>query len=137
MAESSAPSDRPVTTGSQQFLGSSGMARKVDDLGRIVLPVEMRRMFGIQPGDELQIAVDGACILLHKPQPGCVFCDGIDGLDTYRGKPVCRSCARGLVGIDQVAGGSESPVSESPVSEPKGDLVDPPLRDMELGGNGR
>lgn len=107
------------------------MARKVDDLGRIVLPVEMRRMFGIQPGDELQIAVDGACILLHKPHPGCVFCDGIDGLGAYRGKPVCRSCARGLVGFGEVAGGSDVAVPE-----PEGDLVDPPLGDAELGGNG-
>ena len=108
------------------------MARKVDDLGRIVLPVEMRRMFGIQPGDELQIAVDGACILLHKPQPGCVFCDGFEGLRSYRGKAVCRSCARELVGFDQVGVGPEATVLE-----PEGDLVDPPLGDMELGGNGR
>lgn len=108
------------------------MARKVDDLGRIVLPVEMRRMFGIQPGDELQIAVDGACILLHKPQPGCVFCDGVDALRAYRDKPVCRSCALGLVGFEHVAGGSESPISEL-----EGDVVDPPLGDVELGDDGR
>jgi len=109
------------------------MARKVDDLGRIVLPVEMRRMFGIQPGDELQIAVEGACILLHKPQPGCIFCGGLDGLRAYRDKPVCRPCARQLVGFDQV---TESLISESPISESEGDVVDPPLGDVELGGNG-
>ena len=94
-----------MPTGPQQILGASGMARRVDDLGRIVLPVEMRRMFGIQPGDELQIAVDGACILLHKPQPGCVFCDGVDGLRPFRGKPVCRSCARDLTGPERVLDG--------------------------------
>ncbi len=108
------------------------MARKVDDLGRIVLPVEMRRMFGIQPGDELHIAVDGACILLHKPQAGCVFCAGVEGLATYRDKLVCRSCARDLLGLDRVAGGSQPQISES-----QGDLVDPPLGDVELGGNSR
>ena len=105
------------------------MARKVDDLGRIVLPVEMRRMFGIQPGDELQITVEGACILLHKPQPGCVFCGGIEGLQAYHDKPVCRRCAQGLTGFDQA--GSEARVSES-----EGDVVDPPLGDVELGGHG-
>lgn len=113
------------------------MARKVDDLGRIVLPVEMRRMFGIRPGDELQIGVDGACILLHKSQAGCVFCDGVDGLRPYRDKPVCRSCARGLIGFDHAAGGTESPITEPPIPEPQGDLVDPTLGDVELGDNGR
>ncbi len=114
------------------------MARKVDDLGRIVLPVEMRRMFGIQPGDELQIAVEGACILLHKPQPGCIFCGGLDGLRAYRAKPLCRRCARELVGFDQVGESmiSGSMISKSPISEPQGDVVDPSLGDLERGGNG-
>ena len=96
------------------------MARKVDDLGRIVLPVEMRRMFGIQPGDELQIAVDGTCILLHKLEARCVFCDGGDGLRPYRDKQVCGSCALGLMGF------AAAPV----VPETQRDLVDPPLGDV-------
>jgi transcriptional pleiotropic regulator of transition state genes len=99
---------------------SSGMARKVDDLGRIVIPVEMRRMFAIQPGDELQIAVDGDCILLRKVDVRCVFCEGIDGLRPYRSKLVCSSCAQNLRRLGQ----------------PEGDLVDTALGDVELGSNG-
>lgn len=90
-------------------------------------------MFGIQPGDELQITVEGACILLHKPQPGCIFCGGLDGLRAYRAKPVCRPCAQDLFGFDRVP---ESPISKSPISEAQGDVVDPSLGDLERGGNG-
>lgn len=76
---------------------STGMARKVDDLGRIVLPVEMRRMFGIRPGDELEIAVDSGAILLRKIESRCVFC-GDDGntLRPYREKQVCAACIKEL-----------------------------------------
>lgn len=94
-------------------MNSTGMARKVDDLGRIVLPVEMRRQFGIRPGDEMEISVDGGSIQLRKIEAQCVFCDGDDTLRTFKGKQVCASCAAQLVG-----GQSESaPVPEtSPIA---------------------
>ena len=75
---------------------STGMARRVDDLGRIVLPVEMRRMFGIRAGDELEIGVDGGAIFLRKVEERCVFCEGGEGLRPYRDKRVCASCAQEL-----------------------------------------
>ena len=78
---------------------STGMARKVDDLGRIVLPVEMRRMFGIRPGDELEIGVDGGAIMLRKIEVRCVFCGDGDGLRPHREKQVCASCAAELGGV--------------------------------------
>lgn len=68
------------------------MARKVDDLGRIVLPVEMRRLYGIRTGDELAISVDGDAIVLRKRFTGCALCGGVDGLRTYREKPICTAC---------------------------------------------
>lgn len=105
---------------------SSGVARKVDDLGRIVLPVETRRMFGIQPGDELEVSVDGGCILLRRLEVRCVFCDGVEGLRTYRSKQVCRSCSSAL----SVSGLSVP-------GEADGGVVDAPLGDVELGGYGR
>lgn len=78
-------------------MNSSGMARKVDDLGRIVLPVEMRRRFGIRAGDALDIAVVDGTIVLRKLSPGCVFCDGSTApLRAYRDRPVCDDCARGV-----------------------------------------
>ena len=99
---------------------STGMCRKVDDLGRIVLPVEMRRMFGIRSGDELEIAVDGGFILLRKVQAHCVFCDRSERLRSYRDKQVCASCAQ-----------------ELGVSESQGHLVHASLGDRELGSDGR
>jgi transcriptional pleiotropic regulator of transition state genes len=71
---------------------STGMARKVDDLGRIVLPVETRRLFGIRPGDALEIAVADGAILLRKLEAGCVFCDARERLREFRGKLVCPEC---------------------------------------------
>ncbi|MDQ1401792.1 MAG: AbrB family transcriptional regulator, transcriptional pleiotropic regulator of transition state [Actinomycetota bacterium] len=76
------------------------MARKVDDLGRIVLPAEMRRLLGIQSGDALGISIDEGTILLKKIEARCVFCEtgGDDGeeLVEHWGKLVCRSCAAEL-----------------------------------------
>lgn len=68
------------------------MARKVDDLGRIVLPVELRRLHGIATGDALEISVDGDAIVLRKLQEGCVFCGGGDDLAVYRSRNVCAGC---------------------------------------------
>ena len=73
-------------------MNSTGMARKVDDLGRIVLPVEMRRQLGIRPGDEMEISVDDGTIQLRKIEARCVFCDGVDGLRTFRSRQVCEEC---------------------------------------------
>jgi transcriptional pleiotropic regulator of transition state genes len=88
---------------------STGMSRKVDDLGRIVLPAEMRRMFGIRSGDELEISVDSGAIMLRKVEARCVFCDSLDGLREFRGKRLCESCARDLVASDTASGTFESP----------------------------
>ena len=92
---------------------STGMARKVDDLGRIVLPVEMRRMFGIRPGDELEIGVDGGSILLRKIEARCVFCGDDQGLRPYREKQVCATCSK-----------------ELRTGDPQDGFVDPPLGDV-------
>jgi AbrB family transcriptional regulator, transcriptional pleiotropic regulator of transition state genes len=77
-------------------MGSTGMARKVDDLGRIVLPVETRRLFGIQPGDALEISVLDGSIMLRKLEQTCVFCAGADEVTEYKGKLVCGPCLDGL-----------------------------------------
>ena len=74
------------------------MARKVDDLGRIVLPVELRRLHGIKTGDALDIAVDGDAIILRKVQNACVFCGSTDRLRIHRDRAVCASCLSELTG---------------------------------------
>lgn len=83
-------------------MSPTGIARKVDDLGRIVLPVEMRRLFGIRPGDEMEITVDGGGIQLRKVEVRCVFCDGDDGLRPYREKQVCSDCTAALTDMSSV-----------------------------------
>jgi AbrB family transcriptional regulator, transcriptional pleiotropic regulator of transition state genes len=72
---------------------STGVVRKIDELGRIVLPSELRRVFGIREGDELEISVDGNRVILEKRQDVCLFCSAEDGLITFEGRTVCRSCA--------------------------------------------
>ena len=88
-------------------MASTGMARKVDDLGRIVLPVETRRLFGIRPGDALEISVAEGSIHLRKIESGCVFCDAREDLREFKGKLICPSCSVDLSG--QPTGGEATP----------------------------
>ena len=76
----------------------TGMARKVDDLGRIVLPIELRRLHGINTGDALEISVDGDAIVLRKLSSGCVFCGSPLELRVYKSRLVCGTCAGDLAG---------------------------------------
>lgn len=71
---------------------STGIVRRVDELGRIVLPIELRRTLDIAERDALEIYVDGASIVLRKYLPSCLFCDSADEVVTFKGKMVCRSC---------------------------------------------
>jgi transcriptional pleiotropic regulator of transition state genes len=74
----------------------TGVARKVDQLGRVVLPAEVRRQFGISPGDLIEIAVDTDAILLIKVEDRCIFCGETAGLSEFSGKLVCSGCVSGL-----------------------------------------
>ncbi len=71
---------------------STGIVRPVDTLGRIVLPVELRRTLDIDIKDSLEIFVDGEFIMLKKYQPSCIFCDNMDDIISYHGKTVCKNC---------------------------------------------
>ena len=73
---------------------ATGIVRTVDELGRIVLPIELRRTMGIQDKDPLEISVDEGCILLTKYQPSCVFCGETADVILFRGKNVCPACRR-------------------------------------------
>lgn len=75
---------------------STGIVRKVDELGRIVLPIELRRTLDIAERDELEIFMENDRIVLQKYEPSCVFCSSSNGLVLYRGKNVCRDCARNM-----------------------------------------
>jgi AbrB family transcriptional regulator, transcriptional pleiotropic regulator of transition state genes len=73
-----------------------GMARKVDQLGRIVLPAELRRLFGIHEGDLVEIFVEEGRIVLAKVEEHCVFCGSTTDLREFGGKLVCHSCTERL-----------------------------------------
>ena len=75
---------------------STGMVRPVDDLGRIVLPIEIRKTLEINPRDSLEIFTDGNRLVLQKYQPGCLFCGNQDELSLFKGKLVCRECVESL-----------------------------------------
>ena len=71
---------------------ATGIVRKVDELGRIVLPIELRRTLNIDIRDPLEIYVDGESIMLKKYQPACIFCGSSDDVVELNGKIVCRKC---------------------------------------------
>lgn len=73
---------------------ATGIVRKVDELGRIVLPVELRRTLDIADRDTLEIFVEGSAIVLKKYQDACIFCDSAREIKIYKGKNVCARCLR-------------------------------------------
>lgn len=75
---------------------STGIVRKVDELGRIVLPIELRRNLDIEERDPVEIFLEGDKIVLQKYEPACLFCGSSNGLTQYRGKNICRECVRNL-----------------------------------------
>ena len=75
---------------------STGIVRKVDELGRIVLPIEMRRTLDIAEKDALEIYVEGSSVILKKYKPSCIFCDGTKDITTFKGKNVCPKCLKEL-----------------------------------------
>ena len=78
------------------IMKSTGIVRKVDELGRIVLPIEMRRTLDIAEKDTLEVYVEGESIILRKYQDACVFCDSVRDLVNYKGRCVCPECIAAL-----------------------------------------
>ena len=71
---------------------STGIVRKVDELGRVVIPIELRRTLGIDIKDSLAIYVEGEQIIFKKYQPACLFCDSASDVTNYKGKLICKEC---------------------------------------------
>ncbi len=72
---------------------SIGIIRKVDEVGRIVLPIELRRIFDIEENDPLEIYTEDDCIILKKYVPSCIFCGNSEDLIQFNGKNICTGCA--------------------------------------------
>lgn len=78
-------------------MSDTGIVRHLDDLGRIVIPIEIRRRLGIQPKDPIAISLQRGAILLRKADPnGCVFCGAAGGLLEHHGRDVCAHCREEL-----------------------------------------
>ena len=71
---------------------ATGIVRPVDPLGRVVIPVELRRTLNIKTDDSLEVFVDGDFIMLKKYEPACIFCGNAKDVENIHGKNVCRNC---------------------------------------------
>lgn len=69
-----------------------GMVRRLDNLGRLVLPIELRRIFGIEKHDGLEIFTDNGRIILRKYEPDCTFCGNTDEVTNFKNRNICVSC---------------------------------------------
>ena len=73
---------------------STGIIRKVDELGRVVIPIEIRNQFDIVEKDPIEIYVEGSTIVLKKFQPNCIFCGNTGNLFEYNDKLICQDCSK-------------------------------------------
>lgn len=78
---------------------STGIFRQVDVLGRIVIPIELRRTFDLKEKDAIEIYTDDDMIILKKVQRSCIFCNSSDDVLEYKGKTVCKNCLQELKGF--------------------------------------
>lgn len=75
---------------------NTGMVRKVDELGRIVIPMEIRNKFDIKEREELEIYVKENAIILRKYEPNCIFCRGNKDLVEYADRLICKECSENI-----------------------------------------
>ena len=71
---------------------STGVVRRLDELGRIVIPIELRRTLDLADRECLEIFTEGDQIILKKYQPACIFCGEAKDVINYKGKNVCKCC---------------------------------------------
>ncbi len=78
---------------------STGIVRPVDSLGRIVLPIELRRVLNIDKDAALEVYVDNDAIVLKKYQPACIFCGSGDHVEQYHGRNICGECRAAIAAL--------------------------------------
>lgn len=87
--------------GKKKFMKSVGIVRRVDELGRIVLPIELRNKMDIKTKDSVEIFVDEDKIILKKYSPACIFCGNTDDAFYYEGKLICKHCLEAMNKISE------------------------------------
>ena len=75
---------------------STGIVRRIDELGRVVLPIELRRTLNLEVRDPMEIFMEGDTIVLRKYEAACLFCGSARQLTEFRGKQICSECLRQL-----------------------------------------
>ena len=71
---------------------ATGIVRRLDNIGRLVLPIELRRTLGLEHGDALEIFIEGSSVMLRRYEPLCVFCGSGGHLTRHHGKQICQHC---------------------------------------------
>jgi transcriptional pleiotropic regulator of transition state genes len=71
---------------------STGIVRKIDNLGRMVIPIELRKTMNISKKDPMEIFVDGNKIILKKYEPGCEYCGSMEDLIEFEDRHICKEC---------------------------------------------
>lgn len=71
---------------------TTGIVRKIDKLGRVVIPIELRRALKVSSKDALEIFYEDNMILLRKYEPSCIFCGNATNVTTYKGVNICPEC---------------------------------------------
>ncbi len=82
-------------------MAGQGIRRKIDDLGRVVIPSQFRHELGIDEGDELEITLEADRVVIGPAVDQCTFCGAEDELATFRDKPVCWSCMAAVRALDR------------------------------------
>ena len=77
-------------------MDNSTFFRKIDELGRIVIPIELRKFLDIKENDSLGISLNNNSILIKKAEPSCVFCNSNTDLKSFYGKDICKNCINNL-----------------------------------------
>ena len=73
-------------------MGTSGIVRRLDELGRIVLPMELRKTLDLKVRDSIEITADKGSIILKKYSPACVFCGKDNKIANFKDKNICSKC---------------------------------------------
>ena len=80
---------------------STGIVRKIDDLGRMVIPIELRKTMNINKKDPMEIFVDEEKIILKKYEPACIFCGSADDTIEYKGRTICGECMENMKELEK------------------------------------
>jgi transcriptional pleiotropic regulator of transition state genes len=87
---------------------ATGIVRKVDELGRVVVPIELRRALGIEIRDSVEIFTADDSVIIRKSRVNCIFCGDENDITEFKGKPICPNCLNEIKEIDISESDTES-----------------------------